>query len=123
MTGSQFEDLTEDWRHYTRERVAKWDADHNRLVQVHREDTFALRLRYFDNVIKELYAGNVITSRDNLLTPVWCSLDSFASSCLLQEDTWAEHASLHGSPPRRRWFEKGGAGPRIAQPRVHDNYY
>jgi hypothetical protein len=36
--------------------VAKWDADHDRLVQVHREDTFN-RLRYFYNVVRELYAG------------------------------------------------------------------
>lgn len=51
-----FEDLTEDWRQYTTQRVAKWDADHDRLVQVHREDTFN-RLRYFYNIVRELYAG------------------------------------------------------------------
>jgi hypothetical protein len=54
--GPQFEDLTEDWRQYTTQRVAKWDADHDRLVRVHREDTFN-RLRYFYNVVRELYAG------------------------------------------------------------------
>jgi len=64
LTDSGFEivqakDLTEDWVRYTAERVARFDDNKEQLIQIHRVDTFN-RLRYFYNVIKELYAaGNL----------------------------------------------------------------
>lgn len=52
----QFQDLTEDWRQFTDQRATKWHAEREKLVQIHREDTFS-RLGYFYNTVKELYAG------------------------------------------------------------------
>jgi len=53
------EDITEEWKSFTRKRVEQFDANREDLINVHRQDTYN-RLRYFYNVVKELYAnGNL----------------------------------------------------------------
>eukprot|EP01121_Diplochlamys_sp_Union-15-3_P017639 TRINITY_DN6248_c0_g1_i1.p1 TRINITY_DN6248_c0_g1~~TRINITY_DN6248_c0_g1_i1.p1 ORF type:complete len:568 (-),score=83.11 TRINITY_DN6248_c0_g1_i1:63-1766(-) len=53
------EDVTEDWRDFTKKRVEDFDANKKNLLGIHREDTYN-RLRYFYNIVKELYsAGNL----------------------------------------------------------------
>lgn len=53
------DDVTGDWKDFTRARVEDFDARKEELVGIHREDTYK-RLRYFYNVVKELYAdGNL----------------------------------------------------------------
>jgi cyclopropane fatty-acyl-phospholipid synthase-like methyltransferase/ABC-type nitrate/sulfonate/bicarbonate transport system substrate-binding protein len=53
------DDVTEEWKAYTRMRVEKFEADRERLVHIHREDTYN-RLHYFYNLIHQLYAaGNL----------------------------------------------------------------
>lgn len=62
--------MTEDWRQFTDQRATKWHAEREKLVQIHREDTFS-RLGYFYNTIKELYAGADIVMCATLNTSVY----------------------------------------------------
>jgi len=51
--------VTGNWKKYTQERVDEFDRNKDALVQIHRQDTYN-RLRYFYNVVRELYAdGNL----------------------------------------------------------------
>jgi len=53
------EDLTADWREWTAKRVEWFDNNREKLLRIHREDTFN-RLRYFYDKVRELYAaGNL----------------------------------------------------------------
>jgi len=53
------EDLTADWKKYTKDRVITFDDDRENILRVHRQDTFT-RLLFFYTAIRDLFEnGNL----------------------------------------------------------------
>lgn len=50
------EDLTESWKEFTANRVAKFEGEKDSILKVHRHDTFN-RLLFFYTQIRDLFAG------------------------------------------------------------------
>jgi len=52
----QVEDLTDEWREYTKQRVESFEKKRDSFVRLHGEDTYQ-RLLYFYTKVRDLFAG------------------------------------------------------------------